>query len=139
MLQDFDYVFAENGLVAYKAGELLAVQASRPGGRGHTEGGCLQGRRHCRRRRCSTALLALLPSSASCSAACAAVLIALKGASAERRRPFPAFSHNTQTAQSLSNHLGEANLKELINFCLKYLAGALLVIFELHLAGLGNP
>ena len=50
MLSEFDYVFAENGLVAYKAGQLLAVQ-------------------------------------------------------------------------SLSKHLGEANLKEFINFCLKYLAG----------------
>jgi hypothetical protein len=28
VLQDFDYVFSENGLVAYKRGELLAVQAS---------------------------------------------------------------------------------------------------------------
>lgn len=28
MLSDFDYAFAENGLVAYKAGQLLAVQAS---------------------------------------------------------------------------------------------------------------
>lgn len=26
--------------------------------------------------------------------------------------------------QSLSSHMGEDNLKELINFCLKYLAGA---------------
>lgn len=26
MLTDFDYVFSENGLVAYKAGQLLAVQ-----------------------------------------------------------------------------------------------------------------
>lgn len=49
VLTEFDYVFAENGLVAYKAGEQLAVQ-------------------------------------------------------------------------SLSTHLGEANLKEFINFCLKYLA-----------------
>jgi phosphomannomutase len=49
VLTDFDYVFSENGLVAYKAGQLLAVQ-------------------------------------------------------------------------SLSSHLGEANLKQLINFCLKYLA-----------------
>lgn len=32
--------------------------------------------------------------------------------------------HNTKPMQSLSGHLGEANLKELINFCLKYLAGA---------------
>ena len=50
VLSEFDYVFAENGLVAYKAGQLLAVQ-------------------------------------------------------------------------SLSKHLGEANLKDFINFCLKYLAG----------------
>ncbi|KAL4447471.1 hypothetical protein ABPG75_004690 [Micractinium tetrahymenae] len=49
VLQEFDYVFSENGLVAYKRGELLAVQ-------------------------------------------------------------------------SLSSHLGEENLKQLINFCLKYLA-----------------
>lgn len=48
-LQEFDYVFSENGLVAYKAAQLLAVQ-------------------------------------------------------------------------SLSGHLGEAKLKEFINFCLKYLA-----------------
>eukprot|EP00887_Chlorella_sp_A99_P002995 scaffold9.g2995.t1 len=49
VLSDFDYVFSENGLVAYQAGQLLAVQ-------------------------------------------------------------------------SLSNHLGDAKLKEFINFCLKYLA-----------------
>ena len=50
MLQDFDYVFSENGLVAYRAGELLGVQ-------------------------------------------------------------------------SLSKHLGEERLKELINFMLRYMAG----------------
>lgn len=49
-LQEFDYVFSENGLVAYKAGQLLAVQ-------------------------------------------------------------------------SLAGHLGEAKLKEFINFCLHYIAG----------------
>ena len=27
MLQQFDYVFSENGLVAYKGGQLLAVQS----------------------------------------------------------------------------------------------------------------
>ena len=32
MLHDFDYVFSENGLVAYKAGELLAVQVGRARG-----------------------------------------------------------------------------------------------------------
>lgn len=49
MLTDFDYVFSENGLVAYKAGTLIATQ-------------------------------------------------------------------------SISKHMGEDNLKELINFCLKYMA-----------------
>ena len=34
MLQDFDYVFSENGLVAYKGGELLAVQVRRCAGGG---------------------------------------------------------------------------------------------------------
>ena len=29
VLEDFDYVFSENGLVAYKRGELLAVQSIR--------------------------------------------------------------------------------------------------------------
>ena len=29
VLQDFDYVFSENGLVAYKSGELVAVQSLR--------------------------------------------------------------------------------------------------------------
>ena len=33
VLQQFDYVFSENGLVAYKAGELLAVQVGRGSGR----------------------------------------------------------------------------------------------------------
>lgn len=29
VMEDFDYVFSENGLVAYKKGELLAVQSLR--------------------------------------------------------------------------------------------------------------
>lgn len=33
VLQEFDYVFSENGLVAYKRGELLAVQAGAGCGR----------------------------------------------------------------------------------------------------------
>lgn len=96
VLQQYDYVFSENGLVAYKKGELLAVQV---GGGWHEEAG-----------QCWAAAVL-------CSTSCVFTTVC-RSCPPERTRCLPA------VVQSISKHLGEDNLKEFINFCLKYLAGA---------------
>lgn len=110
-MDNFDYVFSENGLVAYKGGELLAMQVG---------AGALA-----RQGPAGLAMCAGVRLRARCSATC--------DAPARHVHPPGLPTQLPRAPQSLSGHLGEANLKEFINFCLKYLAGGcgLLVVLWL--------
>lgn len=106
MLEDFDYSFSENGLVAYKKGELVGRTVSPLSPRSlfiiHLL--CWQplGRRALVKERIWGGWRILLTGTA-------VSLI------------FPALT-NIYLAQTINDHLGEASIKRLVNWTLRYLS-----------------
>lgn len=92
VIENFDYVFAENGTVQYKHGRLLSKQVSAPQG---------------------ISLGQFSTGGQSVGAFCPGLG---KGRHAHHTQ-----SH-AFLAQTIQNHLGEELLQDLINFCLRYMA-----------------